>query len=204
MGESAEENQTNLYEQKKLLTAVEVGNRLRISLSTVHHLTRTGQIRAVKVGKQWRYVEEDVEHYLWGGFDYRKQIQERRKSDRRVYPRISCFIQGVADISTPNTTSKKWEGNGTAVNISEGGMLFEIAESEPAENVKATLSDQVSICLYFPSSVSQKIDGIDLEGKIARFDNNSHLRFGIFFDELSLEANRIIQHYIKQGYVRNF
>ncbi len=49
---------------KKVLTAQEVSECLRISLSTVHHLTRTGKIKGVKMGKQWRYVRQDIDRWL--------------------------------------------------------------------------------------------------------------------------------------------
>lgn len=193
-----DEQQGNVFEGKKLLTALEVGTRLRISLSTVHHLTRTGQIHSVKVGKQWRYFEEEVEHYLWGGYDFRKHAQERRKEDRRLYPRINCFIQGIADISNLDPQKKKWEGGGNALNISEGGMLFEIVYTEPFDALQFKIKDQVTLRLYFPSSVTPRVDGIDIEGQVARLDRDSQTRFGIIFQNLTPEASRIIQHYVNQ------
>ena len=88
-----------IIEGRKIISAQDVSTRLRISLSTVHHLTRTGQIRAVKIGKQWRYSDNEIDRYLMSGFDFRKKVEERREVDRRIYPRINCFIQGRVAVS---------------------------------------------------------------------------------------------------------
>jgi excisionase family DNA binding protein len=45
----------------ELLTADEVGRRLRLPLSTVYHLAKTGKLPAVQFGRSWRFPAASIE-----------------------------------------------------------------------------------------------------------------------------------------------
>ena len=47
-----------------VMTAKEVCSYLRIPLSTLYSLTKRGKIKGAKIGKHWRYLEEEVYSYL--------------------------------------------------------------------------------------------------------------------------------------------
>ena len=51
----------------KLLTVNEVANILRVSNMTVYRLVKSGQIPAIRVGKNYRIKESDVSAYLTRG-----------------------------------------------------------------------------------------------------------------------------------------
>jgi excisionase family DNA binding protein len=51
----------------KLLTVNEVANILRVSNMTVYRLVKGGQIPAIRVGKNYRIKESDVNKYLTKG-----------------------------------------------------------------------------------------------------------------------------------------
>jgi len=51
----------------KLLTVNEVANILRVSNMTVYRLVKSGQIPAIRVGKNYRIKESDVNTYLSKG-----------------------------------------------------------------------------------------------------------------------------------------
>ena len=51
----------------KLLTVNEVANILRVSNMTVYRLVKSGQIPAIRVGKNYRIKESDVNDYLTRG-----------------------------------------------------------------------------------------------------------------------------------------
>jgi excisionase family DNA binding protein len=51
----------------KLLTVNEVANILRVSNMTVYRLVKSGQIPAIRVGKNYRIKETDVNEYLIKG-----------------------------------------------------------------------------------------------------------------------------------------
>ncbi|MDD5747620.1 MAG: helix-turn-helix domain-containing protein [Actinomycetota bacterium] len=52
---------------KKLLTVNEVAQILRVSNMTVYRLVKSKQIPAIKVGKNYRIKESDVDDYLKRG-----------------------------------------------------------------------------------------------------------------------------------------
>ena len=45
---------------QKIMTAQEVSKLLKIPLSTIYALSAQGKIRAVKFGRHWRFIEEDI------------------------------------------------------------------------------------------------------------------------------------------------
>ncbi len=47
------------------LTGTEVAQRLRISLAKIYMLIQRGEIPAVKIGRNVRVRQRDVEEYLW-------------------------------------------------------------------------------------------------------------------------------------------
>lgn len=51
----------------KLLTVNEVASILRVSNMTVYRLVKSGQIPAIRVGKNYRIKESDVNKYLSRG-----------------------------------------------------------------------------------------------------------------------------------------
>lgn len=50
-----------------LLTAKAVGDRLRVDKSTVYRMASDGRLPAVKIGKQWRFPADAVDHLLSQG-----------------------------------------------------------------------------------------------------------------------------------------
>ena len=47
-----------------MLSLEEVAYRLNVSVQTVRRLIDSGQLRGVKVGKQWRVRQEDLDDYI--------------------------------------------------------------------------------------------------------------------------------------------
>lgn len=52
--------------RSRVLTAKEVSDYLRIPLSTVYGLSKKGQLKGVKIGKHWRYLESVISGFLYG------------------------------------------------------------------------------------------------------------------------------------------
>ena len=48
----------------RFLTPREVADQLRVSSMTVYRLIKSGELRAVRVGKAYRILEDDVDAYL--------------------------------------------------------------------------------------------------------------------------------------------
>jgi excisionase family DNA binding protein len=49
---------------ERLLTVAEVADTMRVSNMTVYRLIKSGQLGAVRVGKNFRIRESDVDRYL--------------------------------------------------------------------------------------------------------------------------------------------
>lgn len=52
------------YVGEKLLTVSEVASMMRVSNMTVYRLIKSGQMAAIRVGKNYRIRESDVNGYL--------------------------------------------------------------------------------------------------------------------------------------------
>jgi excisionase family DNA binding protein len=52
----------------RFLTPAEVAEQLRVSAMTVYRLIKSGELRAARIGKSYRVLEEDVDAYLAARF----------------------------------------------------------------------------------------------------------------------------------------
>jgi len=52
----------------KFLTVAEVASMMRVSKMTVYRLLHSGELPAVRVGRSFRVVEDDVNNYLRNSF----------------------------------------------------------------------------------------------------------------------------------------
>jgi excisionase family DNA binding protein len=50
------------------LTVAEVAGTLRVSTMTVYRLIKSGELRAVRVGRSYRLAEDEVDRFLARGF----------------------------------------------------------------------------------------------------------------------------------------
>jgi excisionase family DNA binding protein len=53
----------------RFLTVAEVADTLRVSTMTVYRLIKSGELKAVRVGKSYRLTEDDLDQYLAAGFN---------------------------------------------------------------------------------------------------------------------------------------
>ena len=53
-----------MIEDRKLLTSRELADMLQIKETTIREWARIGKIRAVRVGRYWRFRLQDVEDWL--------------------------------------------------------------------------------------------------------------------------------------------
>jgi len=48
----------------KLLTSKEVADKLQIKETTIREWARVGKLKAIRVGRYWRFRSQDVENWL--------------------------------------------------------------------------------------------------------------------------------------------
>jgi excisionase family DNA binding protein len=61
-------NQPGDLSESKLLTIAEVASMMRVSKMTVYRLVHGGDLPALRVGRSFRVLEEDVNEYLRKSF----------------------------------------------------------------------------------------------------------------------------------------
>jgi excisionase family DNA binding protein len=55
-------------QRARFLTVAEVAEMMRVSTMTVYRLVKSGELRAVRVGKSYRLAEDEVDRFLARGF----------------------------------------------------------------------------------------------------------------------------------------
>jgi len=59
--------------EERLLTIEEAADRLIVHPNTVRRLIKTGQLKAVKVGRLYRVLEKDLLEFIYGSREERKE-----------------------------------------------------------------------------------------------------------------------------------
>lgn len=175
---------------KNFLTAKEVASYLNMPLRTVHHLSKQGRIKSIKIGGMWRYFKCDIEQYRSFGTDFSKEpvrlthySKEPKQKDSRVYPRINCSFQCQYLINLP--PFKNISNLGIIKNISAGGILL-IDNSDYFD--KINIDDPIDL-----KFVLKDHGNMNLRGRIIRINNNS---LGIKFRNISSEDKNLIAGYV--------
>ena len=60
--------------QEDVLTTREVMERLKVTRPTVIKLLRQGKLRAVKVGRDYRFIKSDLDRFLQGETEEAKAV----------------------------------------------------------------------------------------------------------------------------------
>jgi len=149
---------------RDFLTAKEVSDYFRIPLNTVYRLTKLGKLKAIKVGKQWRYSVSEIEMLLQTGVNVR-QVTSRIKeefAERRSYPRINCsFKCRYRKIIMPDSDFISY---GSVSNISGGGLFFN-DDSGNLDNI--SIDDPLDFIIDFmPDEGNQTV--IDAKARVVR------------------------------------
>jgi len=74
----------------EVLTAGEVASYLRVSLSTIYRLLKSGDLPAFKIGSDWRFNRVHIEEWLKS----RAQAPESATSDGRTSPSVDPNSDG--------------------------------------------------------------------------------------------------------------
>lgn len=159
--------------EKNFLTAEEMGQFFMIPLNTIYRLTRSGKLKGIKIGKQWRYLKTDIEELISNGVSPRRLPDKRAECfvDRRTYPRMNCNILCSYSINIPSI--KTFQSNsGSIRNISGGGVLI---HDKPEKILQIEINDPMQ--LQFELTAEDGIKKIYTKGRIVRVAEN---RVGIF------------------------
>ena len=108
----------------ELLTTEEVQHLLQINQRTLYRLAKNGAIPALRVGRQWRFRQQDIEEWLesrkrHGSRPYydpprARQIEEPERAERspQVPPESANVLIVDADVETRDQLSRRLAGIG--------------------------------------------------------------------------------------------
>lgn len=176
--------------KSNFLTAKQLSKYLCMPVRTIRRLSKQGKIKAVKIGKHWRYNKSDIERYANSGTVFSKKparssgsIVER--SDRRSCQRInSNFLCRYRINLIPY---KNIIDNGIIKNISACGAFLDVQDKR-INNIE--IDDPV--VLTFNINNKSKIINIETEGKIVRKNEKG---LGVVFRNMDDETrNRMIKY----------
>lgn len=160
------------------LNAPDVGAYLRISLSTVHHLTRTGKLKAEKQGKRWTYLKSDVDRYVNEGLSdwISGSLSEK---DRRAFARRICSLEGLMKLEGEQGASVRW-AHGRVLNVSDQGMLFEVSDED--QGVIEPLSQLPAPVRFSISAHGEDQAPYVFQGSLIRREGSEGRRFGVLLE----------------------
>lgn len=161
---------------KIFLNSKQVSEYLLIPLRTVQHLTIQGKIKAIRVGRKWRYKRVDIDQYFNMGIDFSKEPIKRADDfvDRRLYPRINTNLNCQYSINLP--PFKTINNIGILKNLSANGILVITKDSE------------IDIC----DPLDLEFMDIKTEGRVVRRNGNE---LGVKFRNMrEQDMSKIIQY----------
>jgi excisionase family DNA binding protein len=103
---------------QQLMDFEEVKRYLKLTKSTFYRLLQNNQIPASKIGRQWRFKKEEIDKWL----EESKNINTRRRPDRRKYPRIKKSF----DLEVRCKSSRNFPAR--SIDISQGGLSLKTSE----------------------------------------------------------------------------
>lgn len=159
--------------KEKLMTALEVSRYLRVPLSTIYELAAKGKLRAVKFGRHWRFVEDDL-----------KTNGNKPDSEKREFARLNVEIP--ARLQGMLTHTRNIQIEGLIRNISEEGIFFVPFHTD------FNSGDPIQIQFVLPRSGTEPLT---LDGRIVHL-THSKSGLGIKLKQLSRESREALRIYV--------
>ena len=179
------------------MTAVEVSRFLKIPLSTLYGLTKRGKIKGIKVGKHWRYLEQDVYGYFSGSNhsqpSFNRSVKPSyfsltsAKKEKRIKPRINCELP--AHLFNLLHRREEPGKTGALYNLSISGAYF--VNGGCAD--KFEIGDPVKLTFQLPQS--ERVQSIEFEGRVVH-KNNTEYGIGVKFKAVRKEEEEVLKRYV--------
>lgn len=174
----------------EILNAEQVSQYLCIPIRTIYHLTKQGKIKAAKIGKQWRYMKQDIDHYLQHGTNFSQEpirIPYPTSSEfieRRKWSRLNTNLKCQYQINLQ--PFKTINDHGIVKNISANGLFL----CMPNDKLnKVDISDPVKLQFSLVANGGK----INISAIVLR--KNDH-GFGLKFRHINEDTQKDILDYI--------
>lgn len=175
----------------RVMTSREVSEYLRLPLSTVWNLTKTGKIRGFKVGKHWRYLESDILSFfnLPHPRTHSVEFHEERRSSARLHCSLPAEVRSMLLATGPIGETGRLD------NLSEQGAHFVFSQGRQTKIDAGLLEpgNPVSLELSFPELNDRQMV---LQGRIVHITSNGHPAIGIKFRLIHPEDQKGIKAYV--------
>lgn len=168
------------------LTANEISKCLRIPLNTIYRLTKRGNIKGVKVGKQWRYDKCDFEKCLKGEIDSRN-IHLEKFRERRAYPRMNCNFECKSKVNLQRQELPLSDGYIT--NISGNGAFL----LNTSNLNQISVEDPINVNFDLVSDVDGTAHNVCAKGRIVRKTYNG---VGLKFRQIDDKYKNLITRFV--------
>jgi len=183
------------------MTVKEVSAFLKIPVSSIYELANKGKIPAVKFGRHWRFIEQDVLAYLHGmkpqaqeeqtpGDDSSYVVPERKEwgqsFERRKLPRLNTDWSGnfSCDLLAGDCPAEKV----VIRNVGEEGVLMDTPHPQVL-----SLGDPVSLEFQIPEVGPGKIR---VKGRIVFIHHNGLWSAGVKFRNVNSATREVIRHVV--------
>lgn len=175
----------NTKDMDKIISAYEASEILRIPLSSLYYLSNTGKIRAIKIGRRWRYKKIDIEHYAtYGTIGLNKEVARPRK-EKRLSPRINCDILCEFRLGLP---SQNHISKSIIKNIGTSGIFLNIYNP-----FSIRTDDPVQMRFGLDIPYEGNDETMEILGRVVRIADTG---IGVKYRSLPLELREKITRYV--------
>ena len=141
---------------RELIQMDEAIELLKTSRSTFYRWVRTGKIKGMKLGRQWRFYREDIERFLKGEGPRIELAADIRPLVRKLSERVKEL--GGREISQPEATEVQ-----RAVHLTIYlGVLMRASDIHIAPHVKEKLDGAVAVLRYRVDGMLYPVAEIDM------------------------------------------
>lgn len=165
-----------MTEHYNFLTTEQVSGLLGVHIRTVQRLTKQGRLKAIRIGRLWKYEKTVISNFI-------SSARKTNPQERRAYPRINSNFD--CNYSVNLLPFSDIQNKGFIRNLSAGGVLLYAEEGLGKINVDDPIDLSFSL---------EKLNllNINVTGKVVRKTNDS---VGIKFKSIDREARKRIRKY---------
>ena len=168
--------------KKRIMTIQEVSAYLKIPASTLYGLTKKGKIRGIKIGKHWRFLEEDIHAFLHGLCQ-----NSNLNHEHRPHTRINSELP--AELTVLLMRRGELRRDGALHDLSLGGARFTSKEN----GIYLSPGDPVRLVIGISNLECPRLE---LEGRIIYQSQGPAFTVGIKFRNISASDRRVIEDYV--------
>lgn len=154
--------------EKRYLTADDISRHFSIPLNTIYRLSKLGKISGIKIGKQWRYLKDEIEQYITKTSQKYEPLHERR-----LFPRINCNFECKYRVNISSIKEFKSDA-GSIRNISGGGAFI----YDKPQNLDH-ISEMDPIELDFEFACERGVKNIKVLARVVRKGQCGNVLFGL-------------------------